>query len=353
MSPISLFEPISLGSIQLKNRIVMSPMTRARADAKGVLSSLAETYYRQRATAGLIISEATCISPNGAGYARVPGIWSDKQINAWKQITDAVHTEGGKIICQLMHVGRVAHPDNKPKGAETIAPSAIQVSTEKIYTDTQGLQSMAMPRAIETHEIPIIIEEYKQATLNAFNAGFDGVELHAAAGYLPAQFLSTNTNQRTDKYGGSVQNRIRFVIETLEAIISVRHQQVVGMRVWPEFNFNEIFDDNSLETHIELLRVIEPLKLDYVHSTRTADASQDILSIVRRHFSGTSMVNGGFSFVEANEKIVKGEADIVAFGAPFIANPNLVERFQQNITLNTADEKTYYTPGAEGYTDYC
>lgn len=351
MSQHSLFDPVKMGNISLRNRIVMSPMTRSRASKEHVPSPLAIEYYRQRSQAGLIITEGTSPSQNGDGYARLPSIYTQEQIDAWQKITHAVHEEGGKIFLQIMHVGRVAHPLNKPANAKTVAPSAIKAAGE-MYTDEQGMQPLPMPHALTEAEIQDVVAEYKQATVNAFKAGFDGVEFHAASGYLPNQFLSSNSNQRTDQYGGSVANRIRFLVETLEAMISVKGSGTVGMRIWPGFTFNEMHDANPVETYTELLKAVDSLKLAYIHSSRSPDPAIDAFKLVRDNFHGMSIVNGGFTLQSAQEIIQSGGADLVAFATLYLANPDLVERFKQNVPFNEPDKSTFYTPGAKGYIDY-
>lgn len=347
----SLFDKIKIGNIPLNNRIVMAPMTRSRANAAGIPSELAIEYYQQRSSAGLIITEGTSPSPNGSGYPRVPGIYTKEQIIAWKKITDAVHQNNGKIFLQIMHVGRIAHPLNKLPTAETVAPSAVKAAG-KMYTDQSGLQDMAMPRELRTDEIPLVIEEYKQATKNAFEAGFDGVEFHAASGYLPMQFLSSNTNLRTDRYGGSVKNRVRFLIEALEAMISIAGSEKVGMRIWPGNEFNDIHDANPIETYTELLHAINPLNLLYVHSVRSPDKTIDIFKLVRETYHGISMINGGFDLESGQAAIQSGLADLISYGTLYLANPDLVERFRLMSPLNQADSATFYTLGAKGYIDY-
>lgn len=351
MHTVSLFDSIKMGSLLLKNRIVMAPMTRSRADQKGVPAEIAIEYYQQRSGAGLIITEGTAPSPDGSGYPRVPGIYQQEQINAWKKITAAVHQKNSKIFLQLMHVGRIAHPLNKAPNARTVAPSAIKAAG-KIYTDQAGAQDMIEPHELSLNEIPKVIEEYRQATINAFESGFDGVELHAASGYLPMQFLSSNTNLRTDQYGGSVKNRLRFVVETLEAMCSVQGADKVGIRIWPGSHFNDIHDANPLETYTELLKAIKPLSPIYVHSIRSPDQNIDIFKLVREIYHGLSIINGGFAFKTGQAAIQSGLADLVSYASLYISNPDLDERFRQNAPLNTADSSTFYSPGPKGYIDY-
>lgn len=290
-------------------------------------------------------------SPNGDGYPRTPSIYNQEQIIAWRKITEAVHQNHGEIFLQIMHAGRIAHPFNKLANTETVAPSAVQAQGQ-MYTDQQGLQAMVMPRELKTAEIPRIISEYRQAVVNAYECGFDGVELHAASGYLPTQFLSSNTNQRTDRYGGSVANRIRFVVEVLEAMCSVKGSGRVGVRIWPGSTFNDIHDENPTETYVELLKAIQPLNLLYVHSVRSPDKNIDIFKLVRDHYRGFSIVNGSFDFKSGQEVVASGMADLVSYGTLYIANPDLVERFRQGSPLNPVDEATFYTSGAKGYLDY-
>lgn len=351
MNMKSLFDPVTIGDISLANRIVMAPMTRSRANEKGIHSDLAVEYYQQRSSAGLIITEGTSPSLNGDGYPRVPGIYTKEQMQAWKNITDAVHKKNGKMFLQIMHVGRIGHPLNKAPNAETVAPSAVKAAG-KMFTDQMGLQEMVMPRALRTDEIPSVIEEYRQATKNALDSGFDGVEFHAASGYLPMQFLSSNTNLRTDRYGGSVKNRIRFAIEALEAMCSVAGSKKVGIRIWPGNPFNDIHDANPIETYTELLKAIQPLNLIYVHAVRSPDKTIDVFKLVRELHQGISIINGGFDLKTGQEAIESGLADFISYATLYISNPDLVERFKLNAALNKADPTTYYTMGAKGYTDY-
>jgi N-ethylmaleimide reductase len=349
MSALNLFSPITIGSVALSNRIVMAPMTRCRADVNHNLTELMVEYYAQRASAGLIITEGTSPSRNGIGYARTPGLYTPEQIAGWKKITEAVHKKGGKIFIQIMHVGRVAHPLNKDADAETVAPSAI-AAAGVMYTDQEGLLPNTMPRALDTWEIANVIAEYKRCSLDAIAAGFDGVELHAANGYLPMQFLSSNSNQRTDQYGGSVENRIRFVVETLEAMIDAIGADKVGIRISPAGNFNDMKDANPAETYTVLLKALNPMNLAYVHTIRSP--SLDVPQLVRDHYKGLSMINGGFDLAAGNKAIAEGLADLVSFGSLYISNPNLVERFKEGKELTAPNSETFYTADAVGYTDY-
>jgi len=346
----ALFQALQLGDIALANRIVMAPMTRSRANEHDEPTALHVDYYRQRASAGLIITEGVQPSKNGKGYCRTPGIYNAAQIDAWQHVTQAVHAGGGKIVMQIMHCGRVGHADNKAADAETVAPSAIRASG-KIFTE-HGMQPMAMPRALRSDEIAGVINEYRQATANALAAGCDGVELHCTSGYLPAQFLSTGTNQRSDAYGGSLQNRLRFVLEVLQAMIDEAGAGRVGIRICPGNPFNDLQDDNPGETFAALLDAINPMGLAYLHVIRMPAGPVDNLALARKHFSGPLIVNDSYSGDEADAVIANGEAAAVSFGRPFIANPDLPHRLQQGIALAAFDPATLYTAGASGYTDY-
>jgi N-ethylmaleimide reductase len=338
----------------LKNRIVMAPLTRCRADSKHVPTDVMIEYYQQRSSAGLIITEGTSPSINGDGYARVPGIYNAEQIEAWKKITAAVHKKGGKIFLQMMHVGRIGHPLNQLPGAQIVAPSAIQaaVDVHVDFSEQANVIDRAVPRALRTEEIKTVIDEYKQATANAFEAGFDGVELHAANGYLPHQFLSTNTNARSDQYGGSAENRIRFVIETLAAMASVNGADKIGIRISPVTAFNDMHDANPIETYTTLLKALNVLQLCYVHVIRSADPKIDAFKLVRDHYQGTCIANGDFDFTTGCEAIQLGLADLISYGSAYISNPDLVERFRNHQPLTMPYANTFYTPGAKGYIDY-
>lgn len=356
-----LFEPFQLGDLSLSSRIVMSPMTRSRANGQDAPTALNAEYYQQRAGAGLIITEGTQPSPDGKGYPRTPGIHSEAQIEGWKLVTDAVHEAGGKIFLQIMHAGRIAHPLNKAPDAETIAPSAIKANAF-IFTDQQGPLEVVEPRALETAEIKNVIEDYRQATVNAFSAGFDGVELHAGSGYLPMQFLSPNSNQRDDIYGGSVVNRCRFVIEALEAMCAVAGSARVGIKIAPGITFNDVSDPDPEKTYAYLLKQLSDLDLAYLHVQRPAeflaevsqgtDTSFDRVLFARSHFNGPIIAAGDYTYDSACTAVASGEADLVAFGRSFISNPDLPERFRVGASINIPDPDSFYTPGTRGYTDY-
>jgi N-ethylmaleimide reductase len=346
---MDLFTPITLGDYSLRNRVVMAPMTRSRADAQGVPSPLAIEYYGSRAGAGLIVTEGTGPSAAGLGYPRTPGIYAPAQIAAWRNVTDAVHARGGRIFLQIMHVGRIAHSANRTIPDPPVAPSAIRAAGE-MWTDSLGMRPFDMPRALELAEIPSVMGEYAAATRNALEAGFDGVELHAASGYLPNQFLSPGCNTRTDAYGGSIANRIRFVVETLAAMIAAAGSPgKVGMKVSPGMNFNDIQHDDPLPTYLALASAIAPHRLAYLHVLRAGIGAEAAL---RNIFPGTLLLGGGFLKDEANRALAEGRADAIVFGSAYLANPDLVKRFERDAPLNQPDKSTFYSPGPKGYTDY-
>jgi len=283
------------------------------------------------------------------GYPRTPGIYNDAQIAAWKTVTDAVHQRGGRIFLQVMHVGRIAHSANRTIPDAPVAPSAIRAAGQ-MWTDAQGLQPNDMPRALALDEIPVVIGEYAQGTRNALLAGFDGVELHSASGYLPNQFLSPGANHRTDAYGGSIENRIRFVVETLTAMIAAASSPgKVGMKVSPGMNFNDIQFDDPIPTFVALAEAINPQHLAYLHVMRAGIGAEKAL---RSAFKGTLLIGGGFQKAEANQVLAEGGADAIVFGSSYLANPDLVKRLQRDAPLNPPDAARFYTPGAKGYTDY-
>ena len=348
---MDLFTPLKLGALELRNRILMAPMTRSRADVDGMPTAVMVDYYRQRASAGLIISEGIAPSADGLGYCRTPGIYNQAQIDAWLTITDAVHGEGGCMVAQIMHVGRVANALNKPVGSQTVAPSAIRARGE-VYTDQQGMQPFDQPRALASEEIPAVIADYRQATENAFAAGFDGVELHCTSGYLPAQFLCSGSNKRTDGYGGSPANRVRFVLEVLQAMADVDGAHRVGMRICPDNPFNDMQDDDPQQTFEYLLQEAGSLELAYLHVMRYPQGRVDNIALGQRYFSDRLIGNESYDLEEAQQAVSAGELKAVSFGRNFIANPDLVERWQGGIELAALDLATMYTQGAEGYSSY-
>jgi N-ethylmaleimide reductase len=347
----SLFSPTQLGRLSLRNRVVMAPMTRSRAGAEDEPTDLVVEYYRQRASAGLIVSEGIYPSRDGKGYCRTPGLVSPAQIAGWRRVTEAVHAEGGTIVAQLMHCGRVTHADNKDADAETVAPSAITARGE-MYTDTAGMQPFSPPRALRSDEIPGVIEEYRQATEHAYSAGFDGVELHCTSGYLPAQFLSTGTNQRDDKWGGSLENRVRFPIEVLKSIIGVDGADRVGFRICPGNPFNDLSDEDPKETFTAFLGATREMGLAYCHVIRLHDAPFDNIALARECFGEPLIVNDSYKLPEARQVVEAGTAAAVSFARAFIGNPDLVARFEAGAELNRFDPGSMYTPGPKGYTDY-
>jgi len=357
MATTTLFEPVRIGFGDLKNRIVMAPMTRNRASRDGVPSKLTATYYAQRAGAGLIITEGTQPSPAGQGYPRTPGIHTPEQVAAWRVITQAVHDRGGRIVLQLMHVGRIAHRANRPIETAPVAPSAIRAAGD-IYTDAFGPQPHSMPRALATDEIPSVIDEYRQATANAMAAGFDGVELHAANGYLPMQFLSSNSNRRTDRYGGTIPNRARFVLETLAAMVEAAGEPGrVGVRVSPDTTFNDMHDEDRVGTYLHLVTEVNKLGLGYLHVQRSPgelppERAFDPVALLRPHFDGPLIATGGFDLETGAALVAAGGADLIGYASFFISNPDLVERFQTGAPLAQPDPATFYTPGEKGYVDY-
>ncbi len=345
----ALFSEVQVGRYKLSNRLVMAPMTRSRADDAGVPSDLVATYYAQRASAGLIISEGVFPVALGKGYVRTPGIETARQVAAWKKVAEAVHARGGRIFMQLMHCGRVSHPSLLADGAQPQAPSAIK-AVGQTYTAT-GLQDFVTPHALSITEIASVVEGYRQAARLAIEAGFDGVELHAASGYLPEQFLSTRSNQRDDQYGGSVENRVRFVLEVLTAMASEVGSDRVGIKISPEMNFNDIVDDNPQETYTYLVKQLRGLNLAYLH-VALFGATFDYHAALRPLFGGSYLIGSGLNKDSAESLIAAGKADAAVFGGAFLANPDLPERFRTGAELNVPNKDTFYAPGAEGYIDY-
>jgi N-ethylmaleimide reductase len=347
-----ILTPIRVGPYDLPNRLVMSPMTRSRAGKGNVPGAINASYYAQRANAGLIISEATQISPQGVGYPNTPGIHSPEQVEGWKQVTSAVHAAGGHIFLQLWHVGRISHPSLQPDGALPVAPSAIR--PEGQAWTPEGLRPFVTPRALELREIAQIVEQYGAAAANAKAAGFDGVETHGANGYLIDQFLRDKTNRRTDEYGGSIPNRARFLIEVAEALVSVWGAERVGVRLSPLNPFNDIADSTPAETFGYAVDQLSHLHLAFLDLVEDTPAEGPALNAqyFRPSWRRVLIANRGYDLARANALLANGGADAVAFGVPFLANPDLPERFRRGAPLNKPDPSTFYGGGEAGYTDY-
>lgn len=354
-----LLRPIKLNDLELKNRVIMAPMTRSRAANEGnVPNGLMVTYYTQRAGAGLIISEGTQISEQAVGYINTPGMYSQEQVAGWKKVTDAVHAEGGKIFAQLWHVGRMSHPDFH-NGELPVAPSAINPHAQA-YTP-QGFKETVTPRALTIPEIKQIVQDYKAAAKNALDAGFDGVEIHSSNGYLLHQFFNGTSNTRTDEYGGSKENRARILFEVIEAVQEVMPVERIGVRLNPSLHgiFGMTLDEETIPTFDYIIDKLNNYNLSYLHLSEPFNdvsnvphAEQNIAKRYRPIYKGKLIINAGFTQERGNAVIEAGEADMVAFGVPFISNPDLPERFRKNEELQEADKNTFYTPGAEGYIDY-
>ncbi len=351
-----LFTAYSLGSMELKNRVVMSPMTRSRA-INNIPNEIMATYYQQRSGAGLIITEGTAPHPNGCGYPRIPGIWNDAQVEGWKLITKAVHENNGKIFLQIMHTGRVGHPENMEPNAQVQGPSAIQVSGE-MYTDSQGPQPHPTPVAMTEADILVAEDSFVTAAKNAIKAGFDGVELHGANGYLIEQFINTQSNKRTDHYGGSIENRCRFALETAKKVVEAIGKDKVGIRLSPYGVFNDMEINEEMDaTYDYLSKELNKLGLVYIHvvdhsAMGTPEVPDSIKATIRSNFEGTFILSGGYNQERATRDLDANKGDLVAFGRPFIANPDLVARMKEDKALATPDHNTFYTPGEKGYTDY-
>ncbi|WP_080238799.1 alkene reductase [Spirosoma rigui] len=352
-----LFSEAKLGGLTLQNHVVMAPMTRNRATTDHDVTPIMTTYYAQRATAGLIITEGIAPSPNGNGYARVPGLYTPSQVTGWKAVTDAVHRQGGHIFAQLMHSGRIGHPVNMHEGGEVIAPSAVAAAGQ-IYTDTEGMLDHPTPRALTTEEVKATIQEFVTAAKNAINAGFDGVELHGANGYLIEQFISPDVNKRTDEYGGSVENRSRFLLETAAAVGEAIGLDQVGVRLSPYGAFNDITAfDGVDETYQYIAEQLNEIGVVYVHlvdhqSMGAPAVPGKITKSIRKAFTGSLILSGGYDADRAESDLESDKGDLIAFGRPFIANPDLVKRLRTGAELNQPDYDTFYTPGEKGYTDY-
>lgn len=346
----NLFDPITIGDLQLPNRIIMAPLTRSRASAGRVPNALMAGYYAQRATAGLILSEAVAISPQGVGYRDTPGLWSAEQVEGWKQVTRAIHDAGGRIFAQLWHVGRISHP-SLLNGALPVAPSAI--APEGHVSLIRPITAYVTPRALETHEIPGIIEDYRRAAANAKAAGFDGVEIHGANGYLPDQFLQDSTNRRTDEYGGSIENRAKFLLAATDAAVSVWGANRVGVHIAPRGNSHSMGDSNPLATFGYVARELGKRKIAFIFARESLEGNPPRIGPqLKQAFGGVYIANEQLTKATAEQVLAAGEADAAAFGVPFIANPDLVERLRRDAPLNTPVNETFYAAGEEGYTDY-
>jgi N-ethylmaleimide reductase len=352
-----LFEPYVARTLQLSNRTVMSPMTRSRAVLANTPTALMAEYYGQRASAGLIVTEGTSPSPNGLGYARIPGLFNAAQVAGWKSVTEAVHAKGGKIFVQFMHTGRVSHLSNLPAGAEVLGPGT-DVCPGQMYSDSEGMQPHSAPRAMTESDIAHAVAEFAQAARLAVEAGFDGVELHAANGYLIEQFLNANVNRRTDAYGGSIDGRNRFALEVAAAAVAAIGGDRVGIRLSPHGVFNGTGSFPEVDAqYLALTKQLSALGLLYLHvldhsALGAPPVPADLKLQLRKNFDGVFILAGGFDRDSAEQALVEKRADLIAFGRPFLANPDLVQRMGSNAPLNAPDMSTFYTPGAKGYTDY-
>jgi N-ethylmaleimide reductase len=360
----SLFSPYELGPYRLSNRIVMAPMTRSRAEQPGnIPSRLNAIYYAQRASAGLIVTEGAQISPQGQGYPWTPGIHTAEQIEGWRRVADEVHAAGGHLFLQLWHVGRISHPSFQPKGELPVAPSAITPSGEAFVLNEQGQPAMVpfvTPRALELSELPEIINQYVQASKNALSAGIDGVEIHAANGYLLDQFISSGTNQRNDAYGGSIENRIRLLLEVTDAVSRVCGAERVGVRISPFGTFNDMSDEDPEALFEAIADALSSRGLGYLHivdPTFDGEASirsrgQQLMTSLRHRFAGTLILCGGYDRSRADTALKEGRADLIGFGRPFISNPDLPMRLETGAPLTAPDPTLFYGGGIQGYVDY-
>lgn len=349
----NLLHPFSKGNFNLKNHIVMAPMTRSRA-IDNLPNDLMATYYAQRSGAGLIVTEGTSPSVNGLGYCRIPGIFSKEQIEGWKKTTDAVHQNDSKIFVQLMHTGRVAHEANLPEGGKVVGVSDIKAAGE-MYTDVLGMQEHTQPVALSTEEVYQVMNEYISGAKNAVEAGFDGVELHAANGYLLEQFLNPNVNNRADEFGGSVENRAKFLIETAQKIADEIGKEKVGIRFSPFSTFNDMptySEEEVIKTYSYLATELNTIGIAYLHLSYSPQIPESLMNALRANFEGTIILCNGLTAETAETALEEGFADLVAFGRYYIANPDFDQRLEKGTSLNDLDFNTFYTPGAEGFTDY-
>jgi N-ethylmaleimide reductase len=351
----SLFQPFEKRGITFTNRLAMAPMTRCRA-LGNVPNDLMAEYYGQRASAGLIITEGVAPSPNGLGYARIPGIFNQEQVEGWKKVADTVHQKGGKIFLQLMHTGRVSHSANMPAGAKIVAPSAISADAD-MWTDTMGMQKTELPEAMTIAEVESTIQEYVQSAKNAIAAGFDGVEIHAANGYLPNQFINPGSNTRTDEYGGSIENRCRFVLEIAKQTAAAIGKEKTGIRFSPYNPFNGLpLFDEMFATYDYLSSELNEIGILYIHlldgAARANEEGVALIKKIRENFDGIYILNSGYNRERAEYAVETEKADLIAFGVPFLANPDLPYRLQHQLELNAPNPNTFYTHDAVGYTDY-
>lgn len=353
---MKIFESYKLGNIELKNRVVMAPMTRSRA-IDNIPNDLMATYYEQRSDGGLLITEGVAPSANGLGYPRIPGVYSQAQVEGWKKVTDAVHQKGGKIFLQMMHTGRVSHPDNMEKNTEVMAPSPIAMSGE-MYTDQNGPQAYPVPKEMTLKEIEQEQKGYVQSAINAIKAGFDGVELHGANGYLIDQFINTASNKRNDVYGGSLENRSRFALEVAQKVADAIGPERTAIRLSPYGAFNDMESFDGLEDTFEYIASeLGKMNLAYVHivdhsAMGAPEVTESVKTKIREAFGGTIIASGGLDKEKAETILQEGKGDLVAFARSFLANPDLLTRFEKDLELNAPDFDTFYTPGEKGYTDY-
>jgi N-ethylmaleimide reductase len=354
---MKLLQKIKIGNLELQNAMAMAPMTRSRADLNGIVSELTVLYYAQRSSAGLIISEAINISEQALGSPFTPGIFTNEQIEVWKKVTNSVHEKGGKIIAQLWHTGRVGHSADK-RGILPVAPSAIAIQGQRHFT-SQGPKEYETPRALETNEVKEIIQDYKQAAINAMEAGFDGVELHAAFGYLPNQFLVESANQRTDEYGGSIENRSRFVLEVMQAMVNGIGENKVAIKLSPSIPFNSMIDSNPIDLYSYLLQELNKMPLLYVHlmnamfpTDNLPQYPRDVVGVFGKQTQHSLLANGGYTRESGEQELEKGIAKMISYGTLYLSNPDLPKRFELNTDLNQPDRATMYGGGEKGYTDY-
>jgi N-ethylmaleimide reductase len=348
-----LFTPFQLGDLMLANRVVMAPMTRNRADEAGVATPMMEIYYQQRASAGLIVTESAPVSAEAVGYPRTPGLFTDPQAASWLRVTDAVHSAGGRIFAQLQHCGRISHPSLLPGGAIPVGPSALRPAGQAVTYS--GMQDFVTPRALETSEMAEIVAQFQHGAVMAKRAGFDGVEVHGANGYIIDQFLRDGSNRRTDAYGGSAQNRMRLLNEILDAVCGVWSASRVGVRLTPENSFNSMSDSDPQAHFGYFMDELSPRGLAYVHvleGDMMSKASALDYRALRARLAAPYIANNGYDLARARAALRSGTADLIAFGMPFLANPDLVRRYRDNLPLNTADPATFYGGGEPGYVDY-